>query len=156
MAQQSLAQQESAMQLKFRIANAIVSKGGTIRCSTITQKDNSDASCPMWYFFYGSLKDPSTLASIAGLERPPNVIYAKVCRSEIRYWGQHAVLVYGKTSAVVEGVAWFVPSAEMINRLRAYETDMYYDGFVEIEFGNGQKSNGKDVPMGWRLGGLVG
>ena len=53
---------------------------------------------------------------------------------KLRYWGQYPVLVPGKTGAAVEGVAWFAPSVEVINRLRAYETDAYWDEFVEIEF----------------------
>ena len=64
---------------------------------------------------------------------------------KLRYWGQYPVLVPGKTGAVVEGVAWFTPGVEVINRLRAYETDAYWDGFVEIEFKNGEKVMGEGV-----------
>ena len=53
---------------------------------------------------------------------------------KLRYWGQYPVLVPGKTGTVVEGLARFTPSVEVINRLRALETDAYWDGFVEIEF----------------------
>jgi hypothetical protein len=49
----------------------------------------------------------------------------------------------GKTGAVVEGVAWFAPSVEVVNRLRAYETDAYFDGFIEMEFKNGEKVMGR-------------
>jgi hypothetical protein len=90
----------------------------------------------MWYFFYGTLKDPSRLASIAGLEELPNLIYAKVHHVGLRYWGEYPVLVPDKTGAVIEGMAWFAPSVEVINRLRAYETDAYYDEFVKMEFRN--------------------
>ena len=62
---------------------------------------------------------------------------------KLRYWGIYPVLVPGKTGAVVEGVAWFAPSVEVINRLRAYETDVYFDGFVEMEFKNGEKVMGR-------------
>jgi hypothetical protein len=83
------------------------------------------------------------LASIVGLEEMPDVIYAKVHNVELQYWGKFAVLVYGKPGGVVEGVAWFAPSVEMINRLRAYETNAYFDGFVEMEFENGEKVKGR-------------
>jgi hypothetical protein len=36
-------------------------------------------------------------------------------------------------------VARLAPSVEVINRLRAYETDAYYDELVEMEFKNGDK-----------------
>jgi hypothetical protein len=55
----------------------------------------------------------------------------------------YPVLVYGKTGAVVEGAAWFAPSVEVINRLRAYETNAYYDKFVEMEFKDGEKVMGR-------------
>src|SRR5947209_15130467 len=104
------------MQRKFRLA-----KG-----NDVTPTDDPYAPRPMWYFFYGTLKDPSRLAAIAELEESPDLIYAKVHHVELRYWAPYPVLVYGKTGAVVEGVAWFAPSVEVINRLRAYETDAYY------------------------------
>ena len=121
------------MQRKFRLA-----KG---KC--ISPADNPYAPRPMWYFFYGTLKDPSRLASITRLEEIPDVTYAKVHHVELRYWGKFAVLVSGKTGAVVEGVAWFAPSVEVVNRLRAYETEAYRDGFVEMEFKNGEKVMGR-------------
>jgi len=138
MAQQPSTQYESAMQRKFRSAKAAISEG-----KSITPENDPYAPRPMWYFFYGTLKDPSKLASIAGLEELPDVIYAKVRHAELRYWGRYPVLVHGKTDAVVEGVAWFAPSVEVINRLRAYETDAYYDAFVRIEFKNGEKVMGR-------------
>jgi hypothetical protein len=82
-------------------------------------------------------------AAIAELEESPDLIYAKVHHVELRYWGPYPVLVYGKTGAVVEEVAWFVPSVEVINRPRAYETNAYYDGFVEMEFKDGEKVRGR-------------
>jgi hypothetical protein len=121
------------MQRKFRLA-----KGKSIRPA-----DNPYAPRPMWYFFYGTLKDPSRLASIAELEEIPDVIYARVHNVELRYWGKFAVLVSGETGTVVEGVAWFAPNVEVINRLRAYETNAYCDGFVEVEFKNGEKVRGR-------------
>jgi gamma-glutamylcyclotransferase (GGCT)/AIG2-like uncharacterized protein YtfP len=121
------------MQRKFRCA-----KG-----KTITNPESHYAPRPMWYFFYGTLKDPSRLASVAGLEELPDVIYAKVHHMKLRYWGPYPVLVPGKASAVVEGVAWFAPSVEVINRLRAYETDAYFDAFIEMEFKNGEKVMGR-------------
>src|SRR5271154_6989254 len=133
MAQQPSTRYESTMQRKFRLA-----KG-----KTITNPDSPYAPRPMWYFFYGTLKDPSRLASVAGLEELPDLIYAKVYHMKLRYWGIYPVLVPGKTGAVVEGVAWFAPSVEVINRLRAYETDVYFDGFVEMEFKNGEKVMGR-------------
>ena len=87
--------------------------------------------------------DPSRLASIAGLEELPDFIYAKVYHLKLRYWGPYPVIVAGGKDAVVEGVAWFAPSVEVINRLRAYETDAYFDGFVEMEFKNGEKVMGR-------------
>jgi Gamma-glutamyl cyclotransferase, AIG2-like len=121
------------MQRKFRSA-----KG-----KDISWTDNPYALRPMWYFFYGTLMDPSRLASIAGLEEIPDVVYAKVHLMKVRYWGQFPALVPGKIDTVVEGVAWFAPSVEVINRLRAYETNAYLDEFFEIEFKNGEKVMGR-------------
>jgi len=121
------------MQRKFRCA-----KG-----KTITNPESHYTPRPMWYFFYGTLKDPSRLASVAGLEELPDVIYAKVHHMKLRYWGPYPVLVPGKAGAVVEGVAWFAPSVEVVNRLRAYETDAYFDAFIEMEFKNGEKVMGR-------------
>src|ERR1700722_1321875 len=115
----------------------------SLRLKNLTPADDPYAPRPMWYFFYGTLKDPSRLAAIAELEKLPNLIYAKVHHVELRYWGPYPVLVYGKTGAVVEGVAWFAPSVEVINRLRAYETNAYYDEFVEMEFKDGEKVMGR-------------
>lgn len=126
------------MQRKFRSINAAIREG-----KSITPPNDPYAPRPMWYFFYGTLKDPSWLASIAGLEELPNVMYAKVHHMGLRYWGEYPVLVHGKTGAVVEGVAWFAPSVEVINRLRAYETDAYRDSFIKIEFKNGEKVMGR-------------
>jgi len=126
------------MQRKFRQFNAAIREG-----KSITPTNDPYAPRPMWYFFYGTLKDPSRLASIAGLEELPDVMYAKVHHAGLLYWGKYPVLVHGKTGAVVEGVAWFAPSVEAINRLRAYETDAYYDALVEIEFKNGEKVMGR-------------
>ena len=93
------------MQRKFRL-----SKG---KC--FIPVNDPYAPRPIWYFFYGTLKDPSRLASIAGLEELPDIIYAKVNHVELRYWGKFAALVHGKAGTVVEGVAWFAPSVEVIN-----------------------------------------
>lgn len=73
MAQQPSTQYESAMQRKFRSAKAVIRKG-----KGITPANDPYAPRPIWYFFYGTLKDPSWLASIAGLEELPDVMYAKV------------------------------------------------------------------------------
>jgi hypothetical protein len=133
MAQQPSTQYESAMQRKFREA-----KG-----KEIAPAKDFYFPRPMWYFFYGTLKDPSRLASIAGLEESPDFIHAKVHNVELRYWGPFPVLVYGKVGGVVEGVAWFAPSVGVINKLRAYETKAYYDGYVLMEFENGEKVRGR-------------
>ena len=138
MAQQPATQYESAMQRKFRAHNAAIKEG-----KSITPPKDIYAARPIWYFFYGTLKDPSRLASIAELEEIPDVIYARVHNVELRYWGKFAVLVSGETGTVVEGVAWFAPNVEVINRLRAYETNAYCHGFVEMEFKNGEKVRGR-------------
>jgi hypothetical protein len=133
MAQQSSTRYESTMQRKFRLARGM----------DITNPENNYGPRPMWYFFYGTLKDPSRLAAVAELDELPDLIYAKVYHMKLRYWGPFPVPVPGKAGSVVEGVAWFAPSAEVVERLRAYETDAYYDGFIEIEFASGEKVMGR-------------
>ena len=135
---QPATQYESAMQRKFRAYNAAIKEG-----KSITPPKDIYAARPIWYFFYGTLKDPSRLASIAGLKELPDLIYAKVHHAGLRYWGRYPALMFGKPGGVVEGVAWFAPSVEAINRLRAYETDAYHDGFVRIELKNGEKVMGR-------------
>jgi hypothetical protein len=66
---------------------------------------------------------------------------AKVRRTCIKYWDPYRVLCRGEDT--VCGVAWYAPSKEVVERLRAYETDAYADHYLRIELENGKKVVGR-------------
>ena len=96
---------------------------------------------PGWYFFYGTLSDPQFLAKIAELNETPTLVKGKVRRKCIKYWGPYRVLCWGEE--IVCGVAWYAPSKEMVERLRAYETDAYAEHRLRMELENGEKVVGR-------------
>jgi len=71
------------------------------------------------------------------LNETPTLIKAKVRRKCIKYWGPYRVLCRGEDT--VCGMTWYAPSEEVVERLRAYETDAYDEHHMRIELENGNK-----------------
>lgn len=97
---------------------------------------------PVWYFFYGTLANPSILSRV--LERPEEanlpVLYpASVNGGVVRTWaGKYRALVdspSGHKSSIVMGYAYLVQSKEEEDHLRIYETDKYDVVRCDIDFG---------------------
>lgn len=97
---------------------------------------------PVWYFFYGTLANPSILSRV--LERPEEanlpVLYpASVNGGVVRTWaGKYRALVdspSGHKPSIVMGYAYLVQSKEEEDHLRIYETDKYDVVRCDIDFG---------------------
>jgi gamma-glutamylcyclotransferase (GGCT)/AIG2-like uncharacterized protein YtfP len=92
-----------------------------------------------FYFFYGSLMDPSTLQAVLQSQERPVLQPAKIIGYKIMLWGQYPVLVDGKPGTVVKGMGYETnyvgaeAKAEMEKRLQAYETNKYRTAGCLIE-----------------------
>jgi hypothetical protein len=79
---------------------------------------------PIWYFFYGTLADPSILATKLGFPYPIVYRSASVTGGELRNWeGKYKALING--AGTVRGWAYQVTCGEHEDALRYYETDQY-------------------------------
>lgn len=101
--------------------------------------DLSDSYTPepfqkQYCFFYGTLMDPPTLASILRLPEPPVMRPAKVVGYHIKLWGPYPALLVGPPLQPVEGLAYEVQSQEQLDRLSAYETSKYRIKACMIKF----------------------
>jgi gamma-glutamylcyclotransferase (GGCT)/AIG2-like uncharacterized protein YtfP len=91
---------------------------------------------PNWFFFYGTLMNPEQLARVAGLDEKPELLEAAVKNRKLMYWGQFPALCHGEET--IYGVMWYAPTAEIVERLRAYETDAYRETFLRMYPKNGE------------------
>ncbi|KAL1835485.1 hypothetical protein VTJ49DRAFT_6633 [Mycothermus thermophilus] len=89
---------------------------------------------PTWYFFYGSLTNPSWLKEVLSLPSDPTLHPAITVGYEVLQWGHHKVLVDGEPGKVVHGFAFLVERKEDADQLAFYETDNYEVGECEIKF----------------------
>ncbi|KAB8226430.1 hypothetical protein BDV33DRAFT_197429 [Aspergillus novoparasiticus] len=81
---------------------------------------------PVWYFFYGTLTDPETLARKLSLPELPVLRRAMVKGGRIKMWGgKYKALVDSSSSSIVDGWAYEVSSEEEEEQLRYYEADEY-------------------------------
>jgi hypothetical protein len=99
------------------------------------QEHDSSLPQPAWYFFYGTLMDPKRLAAVAGLDKEPTMSRATIRHKQLQRWGPFLVLVWGEEN--VDGLVWYAPSAEIVERLRDYEGSTYRDVFVSVELDGG-------------------
>jgi hypothetical protein len=91
---------------------------------------------PVWYFFYGTLADPSVLTRHLGLTSEPMLWPATIQRRVLKSWaGKYRALVDGPETSVVEGSAYEVQSKEHEDALRSYETSKYEVVRCMIEVG---------------------
>ncbi|KAL8873937.1 MAG: hypothetical protein Q9174_000656 [Haloplaca sp. 1 TL-2023] len=98
------------------------------RTALLNQQVSQD-QYPVWYFFYGTLAEPSRLRSLQALPdaESPVLIPAKIYGGTMRRWaGKYKALVDGTdTGNVVHGSAYEVLSKEREDSLRQYETPAY-------------------------------
>ena len=83
---------------------------------------------PVWYFFYGTLADGSTLAHQLQLpeQEVPLLSPASVDHGMLKSWaGKYNALVDGQSASRVQGWAYEVQTAEHEEVLRFYETAKY-------------------------------
>ena len=83
---------------------------------------------PVWYFFYGTLADPSILTRLLSLpeEGPPKLVPAVISRGSVRMWaGKYKALVDGESTDLVHGSAYKVTSQAHEDSLLVYETENY-------------------------------
>jgi gamma-glutamylcyclotransferase (GGCT)/AIG2-like uncharacterized protein YtfP len=98
---------------------------------------------PKFFFLYGTLMDPKTLAAVLDLDAQPQLQPAKVVGYHYKMWGGYPALFSGPTGAEVEGVAFKVHSAEQTQRLQDYETKYYDDISCFIRLADGSRVLGK-------------
>lgn len=82
---------------------------------------------PVWYFFYGTLRDPEILTQHLALAYQPTLIPARIQGGQIKTWaGKYKALVDAPDSMTeVYGSAFLVQDREQEDSLRFYETDKY-------------------------------
>ena len=101
---------------------------------------------PVWYFFYGTLADNSTLAHHLQLPEQdvPLMKPAFVEHGMLKSWaGKYKALTDGQIESKVHGQAFEVQNAEHEESLRFYETAMY-----EVVRCNIQLTDGKNAITG--------
>ncbi|KAF5253254.1 hypothetical protein FANTH_1850 [Fusarium anthophilum] len=98
---------------------------------------------PVWYFFYGTLADPSVLSKLFGSDFQAQYTAAKIRDGALKTWGQYNALVDDPSGInLVRGQAFLVESREQEERLRAYETNVYEVVRCRIDMGLGESVNG--------------
>ncbi|KAI2470531.1 hypothetical protein F4781DRAFT_176151 [Annulohypoxylon bovei var. microspora] len=80
---------------------------------------------PVWYFFYGTLADPTVIKRLLGCE--PSYRPASVTRGVLKTWGGKYKALVDATddNAEVPGHAFLVQDQEQEDCLQLYETDKY-------------------------------
>lgn len=79
-----------------------------------------------WYFFYGTVMDPSVLAAVLQVKEPPRLRPARIIGYETRLWGPYPALVCGEPGHEFQGMACEILLQEHLDRLIAYETEKYF------------------------------
>ncbi|OJJ42587.1 hypothetical protein ASPZODRAFT_137202 [Penicilliopsis zonata CBS 506.65] len=95
-----------------------------------------------FYFFYGTLMDPATLARVLQRDRAPDVRPATTVGPRLKLWGEYPARPKGSGNEVIRGVACMIESQEEADRLAAYETEMYAVKGCPIYFDDGEDSGG--------------
>ena len=97
-----------------------------------------------WYFFYGTLRDPATLAEviIGSQGELPKLHPARIDGYETMLWGSRAALVKGVSDVSVRGSAFKIETTTQARRLQGYATDAFKveSCKLRLEDGEGQDS----------------
>ncbi|KAJ5101379.1 hypothetical protein NUU61_003601 [Penicillium alfredii] len=105
---------------------------------------------PQYYFFYGTLMDPATLAQTLKQTRNgrPELHHAKIVGWRCKLWGPYPALVAGPPDNVIHGRAYELQSIQERDSLIAYETGVYSLRGCVIEFEDGRLVEGKTFVWG--------
>lgn len=101
-----------------------------------------------YFFFYGPLMDPDTLAKVLQLSEPPKLRPARVMSHETKLWGEYPALVQKmKMFHAVDGVACEILLREHWDRLLDYVPGPpYHVAPILIDFlDTGEKSVGGEA-----------
>ncbi|KAK2762699.1 hypothetical protein FQN54_000873 [Arachnomyces sp. PD_36] len=96
-----------------------------------------------FYFFYGTLMDHSTLATVLNLQDRPQLFPAKITGYRCMLWGPYPALLDGPQNSPIYGQAYEVQSQQDSERLAAYETDNYKTTSCLIELEDGRQVIGR-------------
>lgn len=103
---------------------------------------DSDNPKTGWYFFYGTLTDPTILAEviIGSRDEPFKLRPARIDGYETMLWGPHPALVEGKPDNTVRGAALSIETTTQARRLQGYATNAFKIESCRIcfEVGEGQ------------------
>lgn len=91
------------------------------------------------YFLYGSLMDPIMLMDILGLDAEPVLGPADVEGYCSKLWGQYPALVDGPKGQLVNGMAYYVRTAEDAEKLAIYESKNYRPTACRIRYTDGHQ-----------------
>ncbi|KAL7973227.1 hypothetical protein HDV63DRAFT_368076 [Trichoderma sp. SZMC 28014] len=123
---------------QFRLDSSPVESDSTADSLSLIRPAQNEY--PVWYFFYGTLADPSILSRIIGLDQEQSPIKykrASVLRGRLRALNEkYLALEDADESSRVDGWAYQVRSQNEEDSLRVYETGVYEVVRCTIEFGN--------------------
>ncbi|TRX90956.1 hypothetical protein FHL15_008161 [Xylaria flabelliformis] len=86
---------------------------------------------PVWYFFYGTLADPTVLGRLLGVE--PSYEDASVRGGILKTWGGKYKVLIDAPGGIVHGAAFLVQDQDQEDTLRCYETEKYEVVRCEID-----------------------
>ncbi|OJJ86487.1 gamma-glutamylcyclotransferase family protein [Aspergillus glaucus CBS 516.65] len=99
-----------------------------------------------YYFFYGTLMDPSMLTRVLNLDHKPDLRPAYILNHKMKMWGPYPAVLDGVAEGQrINGVAYKVKSEDDEKKLAAYETGMYRGKGVMVHFGGGGKEKERVV-----------
>jgi AIG2-like family. len=91
-----------------------------------------DEFIEQYYFFYGTLMDPSTLSEVLLLPGWPELRPAKIVEYHCKLWIRFSALL--ESGDEVHGMAYWVKSKTELARLIEYEGDVYTHKRCVIHF----------------------
>lgn len=98
----------------------------------------------IFYFFYGTLMDSSTLSKVLNHPGQPELHPAMLFRYHMKLWGDcPAIFVGPDSNEVIHGMAYKVRSQKEEDSLAAYETDMYRVRGCTMTFNDGSQTPGR-------------
>ncbi|PYI00257.1 hypothetical protein BO78DRAFT_330498, partial [Aspergillus sclerotiicarbonarius CBS 121057] len=105
-----------------------------------------------YYFFYGTLMDPSTLARVLQLPEAPKMHPARILGYHTKSWGSWPALLDGPGLHAVEGVACEIEVEELHERLVEYGMGKYRLRYCLIDLldgGGDVESSVRGVVFKW-------
>ncbi|KAM0479031.1 hypothetical protein ACHAPX_005010 [Trichoderma viride] len=122
---------------QFRLDSDPLECGSTSDSSSFFRPAQNEY--PVWYFFYGTLTDPSKLSRVIGLSKKHHVVYGRAIVRRGRLCtldGKYLSLVDADEDSKVDGWAYQIKNQDEEDSLRVYETGVYEVVRCTIEFAN--------------------